>query len=53
MNNNSNIGNEKKWTTLFMNYTFADKKEKNYLFSNTFSFAVKFSNSSSLIGITV
>lgn len=33
--------------------TFADKKEKNYLFSNTFSFAVKFSNSSSLIGITV
>lgn len=32
---------------------YADKKEKNYLFSNTFSFAVKFSNSSSLIGITV
>ena len=33
--------------------TFADRKEKNYLFSNAFSFSAKFSNSSSLIGITV
>ena len=49
----SGSGLAKPLTVTEYGVTFADKKEKNYLFSNTFSFAVKFSNSSSLIGITV